>query len=83
MVESSDKTQSTGEGNSKLLQYSCLENPMNSYFRRNRKIFIDHAYGVSSGDKGNIKLGKMYQIVCKIELVTVNIRICCFNMLPV
>ena len=30
MVESSDKTWSTGEGNSKALQYSCLENPMNS-----------------------------------------------------
>ena len=30
MVESSDKTWSTGEGNGKLLQYSCLENPINS-----------------------------------------------------
>ena len=30
MVETSDKTWSTGEGNGKPLQYSCLENPMNS-----------------------------------------------------
>ena len=30
MVESSDKTWSIGEGNGKPLQYSCLENPMNS-----------------------------------------------------
>ena len=30
MVESSDKTWSTGEGNGKLLQHSCLENPMSS-----------------------------------------------------
>ena len=30
MVERSDKTWSTGEGNGKPLQYSCLENPMNS-----------------------------------------------------
>ena len=29
MVESSDKMWSTGEGNGKPLQYSCLENPMN------------------------------------------------------
>ena len=29
-MESSDKTCSTGEGNGKTLQYSCLENPMNS-----------------------------------------------------
>ena len=29
-VESSEKTYSTGEGNGKLLQYSCLENLMNS-----------------------------------------------------
>ena len=33
MVESSDKTWSTGEGNGKPLQYSCLENPMNSIKR--------------------------------------------------
>ena len=30
MVESSDKTWSTEEGNGKPLQYSFLENPMNS-----------------------------------------------------
>ena len=30
MVEGSDKTWSTGEGNGKPVQYSCLENPMNS-----------------------------------------------------
>ena len=30
ILESSEKTWSTGEGNNKLLQYSCLENPMNS-----------------------------------------------------
>ena len=34
MVESSDKTWSTGEGNGKLLQYSCLENPMNDIKRQ-------------------------------------------------
>ena len=30
MVERFDRIWSTGEGNGKLLQYSCLENPMNS-----------------------------------------------------
>ena len=34
MVESSDKTWSTREGNGKPLQYSCLENPMNSMKRQ-------------------------------------------------
>ena len=34
MVESSDKTWSTGEGNGKPLQYSCLENLMNSMKRQ-------------------------------------------------
>ena len=34
MVESSAKTWSTGEGNGKPLQYSCLENPMNSLERQ-------------------------------------------------
>ena len=30
MMESSDKMWSTAEGNGKPLQYSCLENPINS-----------------------------------------------------
>ena len=34
IVESSDNIWSTGEGNGKPLQYSCLENPMNSTKRR-------------------------------------------------
>ena len=34
MVESSDKMWSTGEGNGIPLQYSCLENPMNSVKRQ-------------------------------------------------
>ena len=33
-VESSDKTWSTEEGNGKPLQYSCLENPINSMKRQ-------------------------------------------------
>ena len=38
MVESSDKMWSTEEGNGKPLQYSCLENPMNSIKRQNDRI---------------------------------------------
>jgi len=34
MVESSDKMWSTGEGSGKPLQYSCLDNPMNSVKRQ-------------------------------------------------
>ena len=34
MVETSDKMWSTGEGNGKPLQYSCLENLMNSMKRQ-------------------------------------------------
>ena len=35
MMESSDKIWSTGERNGKPLQYSCLEDPMNSMKRQN------------------------------------------------
>jgi len=34
IVESSDKTWTTGGRNGKLLQYSCCENPMNSMKRQ-------------------------------------------------
>ena len=41
MVESSDKTMSPGEGNGKPLQYSCLENPVNSMKRQKDRILTD------------------------------------------
>ena len=40
-MESSDKMWSTGEGNGKLLQYSCLENPINSIKRQKDKTLED------------------------------------------
>ena len=38
MVERSDRMWSTGERNGKPLQYSCLENPMNSMKRQKDRI---------------------------------------------
>ena len=38
MVERSDRRWSTGEGTGKPLQYSCLENLMNSMKRKNDRI---------------------------------------------
>ena len=38
MVERADRMWSTGEGNGKSLQYSCLENPTNSMKRQNDRI---------------------------------------------
>ena len=41
MVERSDKMWSTGEGNGKSLQYSCLENRMNSMKRQKDRTLKD------------------------------------------
>ena len=41
MVESSDKMWSTGEGDGKSLQYSCLENPINSMKRQKDRTLKD------------------------------------------
>ena len=41
MVESSEKVWSTGEGNDKPLQYSCLENVMNSMKRQKDRTLKD------------------------------------------
>ena len=41
MVESSENMWSTGEGNGKPLQYSCLENSMNSVKRQKDKTLKD------------------------------------------
>ena len=60
MVESSDKTWSTGEGNGKPLQYSCLENPMNSMKRQKDRTLKDKLprsvgaqYATGNGWKNN------------------------------
>ena len=50
MVESSDKMWSTGEGNGKPLQYSSLENPMNSMKRqKDRTLKMNSQY--ATGDQ--------------------------------
>ena len=41
IVERSDRMWSTGEGNGKPLQYSCLENPMNSMKRQKDRTLKD------------------------------------------
>ena len=41
MVERSDRMWSTGEGNGKPLQYSCLENCMNNMKRQKNKTLKD------------------------------------------
>ena len=56
MVVSSDKMWSTGETNGKPLQYSCLENPMNSMKRqkdRTQKDEVPRLVGVqyATGDQ--------------------------------
>ena len=42
MVERFDRMWSTGEGNGKPLQYSCLENSMNSIKRQNDRILKEN-----------------------------------------
>ena len=58
MVERSDRLWSTREGNVKPLQYSCLENPMNSMKRQNDRILkgeLPRSVGAqyAPGDQGS------------------------------
>ena len=62
IVESSDKTWSTGEGNGKPLQYSCLENPMNSMKRQKDRTLkdelprsVDVQYGAGDQWRNNFR----------------------------
>ena len=48
MVERSDRMWSTGEENGKALQYSCLENPMNS-IKRQKDMTLKHELPRSVG----------------------------------
>ena len=63
MVKRSDRMLSTGEGNGKPLQYSCLENPMNSMKKQNDRILKEEfprSVGVqyATGDQWRNNSGK-------------------------
>ena len=64
MVESSNKMWSTGEGNGKPLQYSCLENAMNGMKRQNNGTLneeLPRSVGAqyAAGDNGEITPERM------------------------
>ena len=64
MVERFDRMWSTGEGNGKPLQDSCLENPMNSIKMQNDRILkkkLPRSVGVqyATGDQGEITPERM------------------------
>ena len=63
MVERSDRMWSTGEGNGKPLQYSCLENPMNS-MKRQKDTTLKEELHTSAG--ANILLEMSGEITIKI-----------------
>ena len=61
-MEGAERIWSTGEGNGKALQYSCLENPMNSMKRQNdrilkeelpRSVAAQHATGWRNNSRKN------------------------------
>ena len=62
MVKRSDRMWSTGEGNGKPLQYSCLMNPMNGMKRKNDRILkeelpksVGAQYATGDGWRNNSK----------------------------
>ena len=63
MVESSDKMRSTGEGNGKPLQYSCLENPMKRQ-KKNRTLkdelprFVGSQYATGDQWRNNSRMNE-------------------------
>ena len=64
MVERPDRMWSIGEGNGKPLQYSCLENPMNSMKRQKDRTLKDEpprSLGAQypTGDHGEITPERM------------------------
>ena len=63
---------STGEGNGKPLQYSCLENPMNSMKRQKDRTLKDElprSVGAQyvTGDQWDMGLGELWELVMDME----------------
>ena len=68
MVETSDRMCSTGEGNGKPLQYSCLENPMNSMKRQNNRILkrefprlVGAQYAIGDQERNNSRKNEVME----------------------
>ena len=59
MVERSDRMWSTGEGNGKPLQYSCLENPMNSMKKQKDRTLKDELPRLVGAQYGREISGKI------------------------
>ena len=59
MVESANKTWSTGKGNGKPLQYSYLEKPMHSIKRQNDRILKDELPNMLLEKSGEITSERM------------------------
>ena len=69
MVESSHKMWSTGEGNGKSLQYSCVENPMN-------REFPDVQAGFRKGRGTRVQIANIRWIMKKAKEFRKNIYLC-------
>ena len=57
---------SVGEGNGKLLQYSCLENPMNSMRRQNDRILkeeLPRSVGAQYANSMGMSWSKLRELV--------------------
>ena len=80
MVVRSDRMWSTGEGNGKPLQYSCLENPMNSMKRqydRTPKEELPRSLGAqyATGDqrRNNSRKNEGMELEAKCDVIKSNI----------
>ena len=64
MAERSDRMWSTGEENGKPLQYSCLENPMNSMKMQNDRILKEELpRSVGATDSMDVSLSELRELV--------------------
>ena len=86
MVETSDKTWSTGEGNGKRLQYSCLEKPMNNMKRQKDKTLKDELprsvgtqYATGDQWRNNSRKNEGTEPKQKQHLVVVRSKVLCYK----
>ena len=71
---------STGEGNGKTLQYSCLENPMNSMKKQNDRILkgefpgsVGVQYATGDQRRNNSRKNEGMELEAKCDVIKSNI----------
>ena len=83
MLESSDKTWSTGEGNSKPFQHPCLENPMNSSVQFSCSVVSNSVTPIITARQASLSIISSHSSLTLMSIESVMPSTISFSVIPI